>query len=63
MTIETLDVSTDGYYVYVLLSRRDNRLYVGFTSDLKKDSQNIQKGKLPPLNLAVPYSLFTMSIN
>jgi len=33
---ETSDVSSAKYYIYVLLSLKDHRFYIGFTSDLKK---------------------------
>lgn len=33
--IETFDVSTSRYYVYVLQSISDNGFYIGFTSNLK----------------------------
>ena len=38
------------HYVYVLLSRRDGKLYTGFTSDLKRrlrehDSGNVESTK------------------
>lgn len=34
------------YYVYVLLSQKDKRLYIGFTSDLKKRLTEHSKGKV-----------------
>lgn len=32
---ETLDVSKERFYTYILFSEKDHRLYIGFTSDLK----------------------------
>jgi len=33
------------YYVYVLKSKKDNKLYIGYTNDLKKRIQQHNKGK------------------
>ncbi len=33
------------FYVYVLLSKKDRKLYVGFTNDLKKRFDEHKKGK------------------
>lgn len=32
---ETSDVSIKKYYIYVLISLKDSRLYIGFTTNLK----------------------------
>lgn len=33
---ETSDVSNSKFYVYILYSLKDNKLYIGFTNNLKK---------------------------
>jgi len=32
------------YYVYILKSKKDNKLYIGYTNDLKKRIQQHNKG-------------------
>ena len=34
------------YYVYILKSLRDNKLYIGYTTDLKKRFEKHQKGEV-----------------
>jgi putative endonuclease len=34
------------YYTYVLLSEKNNKLYIGFTKDLKKRLQEQNNGKV-----------------
>jgi len=33
------------YYVYILLSKKDNKFYIGFTSDLKRRIKEHNNGK------------------
>ena len=33
------------YYVYILLSKKDDKFYIGFTTDLKKRFTQHQEGK------------------
>ncbi|MBI4097297.1 MAG: GIY-YIG nuclease family protein [Candidatus Levybacteria bacterium] len=42
--IETSNVSILRYYIYVLLSLKDRKLYIGFTTDLKKRLVERAKG-------------------
>ena len=34
------------YYVYILLSRKDNKLYIGFTNNLKKRLREHARGEV-----------------
>ncbi|MEW6409823.1 MAG: GIY-YIG nuclease family protein [Nitrospirota bacterium] len=40
------------YYVYILLSEKDNKLYIGFTSDLKRRLKEHNDGKTRAQNPA-----------
>ena len=35
------------YYVYILLSKKDGKFYIGFTDDLKKRLDGHNKGRVP----------------
>lgn len=52
---ETSDVSR--YYVYTLRSNKNNRLYIGFTSNLKNRLTLHSKGQVPSTKLDLPYTL------
>lgn len=60
---ETLDVSNsspvkkDQYYVYILLSLRDKKLYIGFTSNLRKRLIKHAKGEVPATKFRRPLRL------
>lgn len=43
---ETLDVSTNKYYVYILFSLADKRFYTGFTTDLKDRLSRHARGEV-----------------
>jgi putative endonuclease len=45
------------YYVYVLLSEKDNEFYIGFTKDLKARLKEHQKGKVPSTEHRRPLKL------
>jgi putative endonuclease len=45
------------YYVYVLLSEKDNKFYIGFTKDLKGRLTEHQKGKVPSTKHRRPLKL------
>jgi len=45
------------YYTYVLLSKADNKLYVGYTSDLKKRLTDHQDGKVISTRTRRPFEL------
>ena len=46
MTNETLDVSKDKFYVYVLYSYKDKNFYTGFTSDLRQRLSSHARGEV-----------------
>lgn len=45
------------YYVYVLQSEKDGRLYKGYTEDLKKRFSEHQRGKVKSTNYYKPWKL------
>ncbi len=45
------------FYVYVLKSKKDNKLYFGFTKDLKKRFKEHQTGLVPSTKPRVPFDL------
>ncbi|WP_207496750.1 GIY-YIG nuclease family protein [Aridibaculum aurantiacum] len=45
------------YYVYVLLSEKDNLLYTGYTSDLRKRLELHNEGKVPSTQFRRPLRL------
>ncbi|MDZ7611347.1 MAG: GIY-YIG nuclease family protein [Candidatus Moranbacteria bacterium] len=45
------------FYVYVLKSKKDNKLYIGFTSDLKRRLAEHEKGKTNSTKLRLPLDL------
>jgi putative endonuclease len=45
------------YYTYVLLSKKDNRLYTGFTGDLRKRFAAHNAGKIPATKNRGPFEL------
>lgn len=52
---ETSDVSR--YYVYILYSVKDNKLYIGFTNNLKKRLTEHASGKVDATKNRVPLKL------
>jgi putative endonuclease len=46
------------YYVYVLLSLRDHKLYIGFTSDLRRRIKEHNAGKNISTKPRLPLKLF-----
>ena len=44
-------------YVYVLISQKDQRLYIGTTSDLKKRLENHNSGYVQATKNRVPFKL------
>jgi putative endonuclease len=42
----TSDTASQHYYIYVLLSLKDNKFYVGFTEDLKRRMDEHTQGKV-----------------
>ena len=58
--METFDVSFNNkgkYYVYILLSLKDNGLYIGFTSNLKTRLTQHAKGQATATRLRIPFLL------
>lgn len=45
------------YYVYVLLSEKDNQLYTGYTSDLKRRLNDHQSGIVNSTKYRLPLKL------
>lgn len=45
------------YYVYTLLSLKDNKFYTGFTANLKKRLQEHADGKVTSTRLRNPFKL------
>ena len=45
------------WYVYVLRSKRDNKLYIGCTDDLRKRVELHNAGKVPATKLRRPLAL------
>jgi putative endonuclease len=45
------------YYTYVLLSKKDNRLYTGYTSDLRKRIAAHNAGNVPATKNRGPFEL------
>jgi putative endonuclease len=45
------------YYVYVIQSRKDNRLYTGFTRDLQNRVQEHNTGRVPSTKERGPFEL------
>lgn len=55
--IETLDVSINRYYVYILYSLTDKGLYIGFTSNLKYRLIKHAKGEVVATKFRRPLKL------
>jgi putative endonuclease len=45
------------YYVYILLSKKDNNFYIGFTSDLKRRISEHNQGKVISTKHRLPIKL------
>jgi putative endonuclease len=45
------------YYVYILQSQKNNSLYIGYTSDLKKRYKEHNSGKSKATKPYIPYRL------
>ncbi len=45
------------FYTYILKSKKDNKLYVGFTDDLKKRFQEHNNGKVDSTKNRKPFEL------
>jgi putative endonuclease len=45
------------YYTYVLLSKKDQKLYTGFTGDLRKRFSEHNAGKVPATKSRAPFEL------
>ena len=52
---ETSDVSR--YYVYILYSLKDNKLYIGYTNNLKKRLTEHASGKVDATKNRLPFKL------
>lgn len=58
--METFDVSFNKetkFYVYILYSYKDNGLYIGYTTDLKKRLTSHAKGENTATKLRTPFRL------
>lgn len=53
---ETSDVS-DRYYIYILKSLKDNGLYIGYTTDLKKRLTRHAKAQSTATKFRTPFKL------
>lgn len=54
---KTSDVLSSKYYIYTLLSLKDNKFYTGFTTDLKKRLTEHAKGLVTSTRLRRPFRL------
>ena len=45
------------FYVYVLKSKKDNKLYIGYTSDLKRRLAEHKRGKSENISHRLPIEL------
>lgn len=54
---ETSDVSIKRYYIYILFSYKDKKLYIGFTTDLKARLTNHAQGKVRATTYRRPLKL------
>lgn len=54
---ETSDVSVKRYYIYILFSLKDKKLYIGFTTDLKARLTNHAKGNVRATKFRRPLKL------
>ncbi len=58
MREETSDVSiTIRYYIYVLLSQKDKKLYIGFTENLKSRLSSHARGEVISTKYRRPFKL------
>lgn len=55
--METSDVSSQRYYVYILYSLKDKGLYIGFTANLKNRIIQHAQGAVTSTKLRVPFKL------
>ena len=54
---EKLNISTKKYYVYILLSLKDNKFYTGFTNDLKDRLSRHARGEVKSTQFRRPIKL------
>ncbi len=45
------------FYVYILQSKKDRRLYIGYTSDLRKRIKQLNAGESQATKPFIPYKL------
>ena len=45
------------YYVYVLISKKDRKLYIGYTDDLKRRIKLHNDGKVESTRFRIPFEL------
>ena len=45
------------YYVYVLISRKDNKFYIGFTQNIKNRIEDHKNGKISSTRFRRPFQL------
>jgi putative endonuclease len=45
------------FYTYVLRSKKDNKLYIGYTEDLRERLKRHKKGNVPATKLRLPIEL------
>lgn len=50
------------YYVYILLSLKDNNFYVGFSSDLKRRLNEHKNGKVKSTKNRLPFKLLCYEV-
>ena len=54
---ETSNVSDNKFYIYILYSKYDKGLYIGYTTDLKKRLIKHAKGRVRSTKLRAPFKL------
>lgn len=45
------------YYVYIIKSDKDEKLYTGSTNDLRRRLSEHNNGKVPPTKTRIPFTL------
>ncbi len=55
--METSDVSSQRYYVYILYSLKDKGLYIGFTTNLKNRLTKHARGEVASTKFRIPFKL------
>jgi len=51
-------MTTDNYFVYAIVSKKDNRIYVGISEDVDRRISEHNKGKVSSTKYYTPWILF-----